>query len=91
MIVETTIYLVGAAGLSLWVDRKWPALRPGLSYKLALHLILSTIIARMQLPHRLTLLTAVLIYCLLVGIWFLRALIELINKMQGGGGIKSEI
>lgn len=84
------LVVTGAGSVSLWVDNKWPAIRPGLTYKLGAHIAVTYLLTYVKTAH-FTILLAMLIYMLLVSIWFLRALLDLVNKMNGGGGIKSRV
>jgi hypothetical protein len=89
-----TLLALAAAALALWADCRWPALRPGLSWRLGAHLATSTLLAQLS-PLLLGLalraggrsaatITALLLiaYAFLAALWLLRALLE---RRPGGG------
>lgn len=86
---EVLFVILGAGSVSLWIDTRWPAIRPGMTYKLFAHVGVTCLLTYVKTAH-FTILLAELIYMLLVWIWVCRALIDLYDN-NSGGGIKSEV
>jgi len=86
--LEVTLDLLGASAVALWIETRWPAIRPGLSFKLFLHVALTCLLVYVKTAH-FTVLLAILIYMILVWIWTVRALVDCFNN--GGGGLSDRV